>query len=549
MNDKSEFQELRSRITSFLRNSIRWKTSDDENKVPAFEKAEVQREPVLDILPDTTPRTDPKEITSSISPLSKGNIASFREKIEQGFAETQAATSPWIILGLDLGTSSTKVVWRGETNVVPVCFGTDALRLESYLAPSVVTFKGDELLIGNDAVSETEFPTVSNFKMCLACVSQGDGKCGLNKCSLTSWPIDHFCRELKDLEIQFVNATFLGKLIADSKRIVKAELQRTFRQGARPKWTANFAVPETFIERSPIADEFRKMLRIAWLMSEIFVREPRYRNLTTLFECFVAAKEVANQSLEILEDEEFGCSIYPEVGAEVASIVMSKLSEEGLYAFVDIGAGTIDASLFNYFREKGKPNRPPYAANVSKELGAAQIEIRASRNSIGGMRFPLQDLRKIKEEYNSMNRDEKSAVNSQFRLIKHIADELAPKIQEFLQQVFREARDEKDDQIVNSKIRLVLGGGGSHLNTYRKAAFNAFTIKHRKNPVPPEVTILQKPGDFQMPLPASEFHRFAVAYGLSFPIDSLPDMVFPKDVLKKANPRRSEKNYGSIYEK
>jgi hypothetical protein len=104
--------------------------------------------------------------------------------------------------------------------------------------------------------------------------------------------------------------------------------------------------------------------------------------------------------------------------------------------------------------------------------------------------------------------------------------------------------------MVNGPLRLILGGGGSKLKTYRRAASKAFSIKHPKNQIEPLITLLQKPDDFQMaPLPDSEFHRFAVAYGLSFPIGDLPEPILAQDVLPVAAPRRANKNYGAIYEK
>ena len=549
MSEKSEFQELRSKIARYLRERIlRTKPEIRDEERPADPKPTL-RNPVFKIPQARSVR--PKEENPALpnGRLDAVNIAAYRKRIQDGFDKTKTATTPWIKLGIDLGTSSSKVVWRGESNVFPVCFDGDPLMLESYLEPSLVTFKGANLLFGFDAIESSKHSTVSNFKMCLACVSRESGGCKIENCSLTTWPIDLFCAELKNQEIQFVNATHLGKLIAKAKRIIISELSGTFRKKPVPKWTANLAVPEVFIEQSPVADEFKRILRTGWLMSEIFIKEPKLKNRRSLFECFVAAREVSIESLGVLSDEEFGCSIYPEVGAEVASIVMSRLSEEGLYAFVDIGAGTVDASLFKYFRRDGKSNRPPFAADVSKDLGASQLEVRASRETVSNKSLSTFELKRIKEIYNGLSETERLIYAEQFERLKRVVHEMKPRIQSFLQSIFRDARNGKDSNIVNSKIRLVIGGGGSHLNFYKQAAISAFTIKHATSPIAPEQTTLQKPVDFQMSLPEDQFHRFAVAYGLSFPIEDLPEMVFPKNVKPKELPKPRQRDYGSIYEK
>lgn len=483
-------------------------------------------------------------------PLDRAAVARWRETIARLFNESQNATSPAIKLGIDLGTSSSKVVWRGDSSANPVCFGSNRLNLQSYLVPSLVAFEEDDVLAGLEIVARTASSRISNFKMCLACTSQDSGGCGLMNCSLTSWPLEVFSDELAGSEVHFVNSCFLAKLIASVKSTIKSELSKSFQEEVNPKWTANLSIPETFIEQSPIADTFREVLRTAWLMSEVFSDQPDLVNRQSVFECFLAARSLARDSLAVLDDIAFGCSIYSEIGAEVASIVMSRTTPLGLYAFVDIGAGTIDASLFNYFRESdGKPNRPPYAAAVSNELGAARIEIHASRLSVDGNNFGTEALKQIKETLLDLNDREKILLRPQLDAIESVFADLTPKVQKFLQTVFKQARDEKDREIVRETIRLVVGGGGSHLQRFRSASIDAFTLKDAKNPKPPEVVELTVPDDLDFPLPSAEFHRFSVAYGLSFPIDQLPRMVHPKDVERKATPKKRDRDRGSWYNK
>jgi len=188
------------------------------------------------------------------------------------------------------------------------------------------------------------------------------------------------------------------------------------------------------------------------------------------------------------------------------------------------------------------------ACGVSKDLGSAQIEIQASKLTSGGQRFSLSELRRVKEDYDSLANIERQEYSVQLELTEKVIESLSGDVKDFLQGVFKAAH-RKEPDMVNQKIRLVVGGGGSQLSTYRLAATNAFTIKDRKQPVPPEVTVLQKPYDFQMkPLPNSEFHRFAIAYGLSYPFEDLPKPILSKDVLPVAWPKKREKNLGAMYE-
>lgn len=138
------------------------------------------------------------------------------------------------------------------------------------------------------------------------------------------------------------------------------------------------------------------------------------------------------------------------------------------------------------------------------------------------------------EEYSNLTARETKLLKPQLKAIESVFAELKPQTQDFLQSVFKTARDDKDREIVNQPIRLVIGGGGSKLQCFRDASVEAFTVKGSKRP--PEVVQLTVPDDFDFPLPSSDFNRFSVAYGLSFPIDQLPKMIHPKDVDQKATP-------------
>ena len=102
-----------------------------------------------------------------------------------------------------------------------------------------------------------------------------------------------------------------------------------------------------------------------------------------------------------------------------------------------------------------------------------------------------------------------------------------------LGEVFSSAYHDKEcNEYRWQDLKLILGGGGSKLKSYQDAAINAFTLNRNGiEPKMPTTVILLKPDDFQMSgLPETEFHRFAVAYGLSHEIAKLPEINLAKDV-------------------
>lgn len=454
-----------------------------------------------------------------------------------------------INLGIDLGTSYSKVVWRLGENAFPLCFGQNRQNLTDYLAPSTVAFGTNEIIYGLD--SENDFSTnfsLANFKMCLACESEKNTGCNIKKCSMTNWNADFFKPDLQDDEAAFVNTFFLAKLIAQTKKNIVDELiEKGFRQPISVKWKANFSVPEKFIELSAVSLTFHNVFKTAWLMSEIFIESPDLNDRESIFDGYLTAKDLMQQTTKLLQKQgkDFDCFAYSEIGAEVASVVLSRTTEEGLYVFVDIGAGTIDASVFRFWRDGGETKRPPYAAEVFKN-GAAQLEIKASQNS------PLSfgKLKEIKETFESMPKSEREQYSKEIKSLISASEEIEVETVKMLEKVFKEAYRKEPNINRWQDLKLILGGGGSKSKCYKDASTQAFSLKHSKPPTPPETVTLPKPDDFQMSaLPESEFHRFAVAYGLSYEIVNLPEMIFAQDVATVRKLSSKDRNYGDQYEK
>ena len=76
-------------------------------------------------------------------------------------------------------------------------------------------------------------------------------------------------------------------------------------------------------------------------------------------------------------------------------------------------------------------------------------------------------------------------------------------------------------------LKLLTGGGGAEIPVYAESARRSFSTLATNL----AVERLQKPKDFEMlELPHSHFHRFAVAYGLSFNTVNLPNISLPNEV-------------------
>lgn len=440
-----------------------------------------------------------------------------------------------INLGIDLGTSFSKVVWRLREKSRPVCFDARKDDLDSYLVPSIIHFSEGAFKTVSSAHRLTDSEsatTIQNFKICLACEAEKNTTCLPGKCRLSEWNVGLFPEKVSEQATSLVTAFFLAKLISQSKRAVVGDLKK---MGVKPesiRWSANLAVPERFLERSRISDSFEEMLRVAWLMSFIFDEYPDFSQRDEVIESYRFCLSIAQD-----KGVEMDCFVYPEVAAEVASVTLSRSSQDGLYAFVDIGAGTVDASVFRLNRPLGEDRQHnTYAAEVFR-TGAAQIEslaleiLKKKVLPFTKKNGRLRECLKMMKENRWNRRGEFSEAESKIlntALCQALA-EVEKQVREDLIKVFGAAYEKERQASRWAELKLVLGGGGAALQTYQEAANYAFTLKHN-NSRPTQIS-LPMPTDFHMNgIDASCFHRFAVAYGLSFPRVNLPEVALATEV-------------------
>ena len=257
-------------------------------------------------------------------------------------------------------------------------------------------------------------------------------------------------------------------------------------------------------------------------MAIVFEGEGALLRLEEIIDCYDSAKQIASDGREL------DCFVYPEVGAEVASVTMSRSAKQGLYAFVDIGAGTVDASVFRFHRDRRDgESQFTYAAQVLK-AGAAHVEIEASKQ----LATQSQGwFRRIKEGNVPIDLASGTSEETLKPFLAEALDELCGDVKKDLIELFVEAFA-KEKMVERWKdIQLVVGGGGSALLPYVTAAREAFSLKN--GPVGANISrvVLSVPKDFHMGgLSPKAFDRFAVAYGLSFHRVNLPLLVLANEV-------------------
>lgn len=453
--------------------------------------------------------------------------------IDQGLTDAGRKIDPRsrvdITIGLDLGTSCSKVVWRYRDRSYPVCFGKDPGSITDYLYPSTVYFDGQALQTdpdpGRDRSWRTEF-RVSHFKVCLACENNPHSKCRIGHCALTTWNPALFSDDIKGKEVSFILAYYLASVLTRARDHIIDEFEKRIQRIDRRniRWKVCLAVPNRYMAYKNITSEYELVLKTGWLISSALQNLKQKSSARLMKQCYFHASRLAGSN-------PLDCFIVPETVAQVKSFVKSRNTGDGLYALVDIGAGTVDASVFRLFNHPKQGRVHSDYATMVLNTGSAFIE------SLAFYWFSRQDW--LKESDGVSPQYAENRLREVLRQMKENDGESIPdyptipatelnqslveaskrvkfRVHDLLKKLFDEAYKLEPNADRWTDLKLILSGGGAVSPVYRNSSTLAFSLEHCKPSHPPRLIDFKIPDDFQLGyLRQDQFHRFAVAYGLS----------------------------------
>jgi hypothetical protein len=432
----------------------------------------------------------------------------FRRKEDSEPAGTTNACPPLQLnLGIDFGTRFTKVCVRDV--------GAEVTRVVSFASgiacPSVVVVSpsGELRALGSKSVRSREVP-VTYLKMRIAGMGIDDGPpsvAGFN---------------LADADVtKALSSWFLADVIAKCKRGIARNESELIR-GRDLKWTANVGVPVAHYD-SPAISTFNEVLAVAWLWQDRGFFPPDIGSAVARY------RETLADALCVPRD----CHPVPEIAAAVQSFVSSREAVPDRYIYVDIGGGTVDAVVFKYTNYSGE-KRVNFFAGEVQPLGTEPF--------LKACGLPLGD-----EGLSRLTKGIPKETDSSVKL--------KLQLENLLGRVLITARS-KDGGLpwaVHSRegtglnhignlqpdqmkpLRILLGGGGARIPWYRDVLLGAWSQQKLRNfGFPPfELLEIRCPKDLSVREERrQEYHRLAIAYGLSVPLGEGPDVGLPSQFEK-----------------
>lgn len=418
-----------------------------------------------------------------------------------------------IIIGVDFGTSSTKVVVRDMAlnHAYAVPFSTYAPKENCYLLPTAVSVNQDGILTLNPG-DLTETALKLRF---------------LNNDSdiVIQSPSGNISLDITEL--------FVGYLVLALREIRNWFFEQTQQQYAKTKiqWHLNIGIPSENYDDKRLRQRFELAAQIAWYASvqqqplDIELIKSSFKEIET------TNQQLDMQNNSVLDDAHLHRSYFsthPEVVMEVVGYVKSPLGEQGTHLLVDVGASTLDVASFRVGHRDGENIYPMLSCKVAqlgtgmlhrKRMAMVKSKLENAINNIYSVE-PIQPLPSVSEY--SIGLCEKD-------IAEHDATFHAD-CRKVIGDVVKDTKLNRDafSEVWTSKLPVFVCGGGSKEKIYKEIVqtiskslsdylmgFHGF-----------KVLDIPKPETLQAPnIPPSEYRRLAVAYGLSFSNDEIGEII------------------------
>jgi hypothetical protein len=284
----------------------------------------------------------------------------------RSFAATKATSERTLIIGVDFGTSSTKVIWQDLSSNSFEVFQwlPHGKGLASMLLPSTVTIREGALFFGIPEQNVREGDTwLHSIKLCVLCHRKSSiCRCGNSKAQAG---LIRIFNSNEPIPASSLACLFLAYVF----REVESRLISQFpNEQVHMIW--NIGCPLDHLDVTDRRSEWERMAGAAM--------ELRTRVSNPVGRTLVAETTELIRDFSVAPQESRNYFVQPEGLAAVKAFLESPHAEQKTYAIVDVGAGTTEVSFFfngRMMNESGQPFRPSYLADSTEAVGGSKIDL------------------------------------------------------------------------------------------------------------------------------------------------------------------------------
>ncbi len=271
-----------------------------------------------------------------------------------------------LIVGVDFGTSSTKVIWQdlSDNHFEAFRWNPSEAGLAAMLLPSTIVVRNDGIHFGLSDVGAREGDIrLSSIKLCMLCRDNH----AICRCGSSVARRGVVC--LPGMEAAYPASAFASLFLAHVFREVETRLATQFPDDSLFLiW--NVGCPMDYLDEMNRKHEWEAMAGVAM--------ELRHEVSNPAAVSLLAEAAVRLNNFVVAAPKERNYFVQPEGLAAVKAFLESPHALPKTYAIVDVGAGTTEVSFFfngRIMKEPGQPLRPSYLADSTQAVGGGRIDL------------------------------------------------------------------------------------------------------------------------------------------------------------------------------
>lgn len=429
-----------------------------------------------------------------------------------------------IIVGLDFGTSSTKVLYRNleKEKVYPVEFNHSMNGYSNFMFPSIVSLLHGNLRFGTELENSASRLFLS-LKRCMGC----QAGVFLNK-SCPYYEDRDRCFSLADKDgtelhvpVKYMCAWYLGYVLKHVKQLIK----RKYGEKYDIELIYNLGIPIDHYENQQCKKLFSDTFAVAERLSEKMEDGVSFSELCE-------TTEHRFKHVDEIDEDQICTYVFTEtIAAVVSDVLDSSYEGEEKHAIIDVGAGTTDITVLvlpSIEARRGAQKFCVYHAETFP-IGADDIDrkildrLEKTHKIIGKRSSCLHAIRTAKQGTGAGNSLKVILGEKSYSLpngeYSKIVDNIANDIYEDYRQAWWKAYQKEKREKFWRGLTLFRIGGGNRIEGISKRLGESLPLSdrpqeviHKKLRLPENLTTNSQNGENWV---KDNYDLFAIAYGLT----------------------------------
>ncbi len=343
----------------------------------------------------------------------------------------------------------------------------------------------------------------------------------------------------------FLTSVYLGYVLKHIDKVMAKDLNKRFGSD-QYRCFIHMCVPIGELEKDSCQMAFQDALTLADQMHGVGAFDNDPEDIDTLLGHWNSCRQLAIMSEEASKRRS---RVFPEVMAEMASYAYSKAAKPGVYALIDIGAGTLDINVFRWV--EASKNTPVFAAYCDGTgvlaLEEHIIEILNEHKDQAITLYKKQMADDLFPEMVGLSRLGKEARIAIKESLDNAFSEFCSDVATNSKKTWSAAWKKKGKESWG-ELGIFVGGGGAAISglmePLREGIDNSILKNLTIRPLP-----LPDADEFEVPprFPKKKFHRVSVAYGLTVAHEFEKNLRWPKDIVPLDGPDDDDNNWRDRY--